>query len=180
MKDYKFSKFGESELPLFSFDLRELLAREQVKVPALPPLQLEIWIQNQPTLACIQSDSTKAAIRLHSVLNHADTPESVIAFILCHELLHLVIPPEKLNGRLITHPPSFREGEIRLSPNRTLAWGWLFLELGQCMKVDAKRECTFVKSNWKHLMNERRSTMEEAALVPGVKDLQVEIGEPML
>jgi len=173
-------KRGEPELPLFSFDLLDLLARVRAEISGLPLLQLEVWVQAQPTLACVEHNNTRAAIRLHSVLNHADTPEPVIAYILCHELLHLVIPPEELEGRSLMHPPSFWEAELRLVPDRSLFWGWLILELGQCLKTDVKRECTFVKSNWKRLMNTRRYTMDQVAQMQDAWGQSEAIGGPLL
>jgi hypothetical protein len=48
------------------------------------------------------------------VLNHPQTPRSVVEFILCHEMLHLVLPPRDVSGHLKTHPPEFWEAENRV------------------------------------------------------------------
>ena len=151
---------GHPELSLLGFNLRQLLENVQSGFPALISRPLEVWIQTQPTLACVVEDSPSACIRLHSVLNHPQTPERVVAFILEHELLHLIVPPREVNSERKLHPPEFWEAEKRVSQDRGLAWGWITLVLGDCLRRDKRAECTFVKANWKRLMNSERPTME--------------------
>jgi hypothetical protein len=128
--------------------------------PALDSKRVEIWLQSQPTLACVADEGASACIRLHAVLNHHHTPERVIAFIVGHELLHLVVPPREVDGALKTHPPEFWESERRMFPDRGIAWSWMILVLNDCLRTDKRQECTFVKTTWKRRMRSERPTLE--------------------
>jgi len=156
---------GHPEFSWFDFDLRRLLNRTKNMFPSLISTPVEVCVQSQPTLVCIQTGDAPVSIHLHSVLNHPTTPERVIAFILCHELLHLIIPPREVSGKCSTHPPEFWDAEQDMLPDRSLAWGWLILVLGSCLKRDKEQECTFVKKNWKKLMSGNRPTMEQIATI---------------
>jgi len=175
------TRIGAPELPMFPFDLADVLGRVRAGFPELSSVKVTIWVQSQPTLACIGSEHSEAVIRLHAVLNHPDTPEEVIAFVLCHELLHRVIPPREIQGRVVVHPAEFWTAERERAPNRSLAWGWMYVVLRECLKKDEKRECTFVKANWKRLMNERRPSLAEVSeLLQGDVRLAEEMREPLL
>ncbi|MCB9741046.1 MAG: hypothetical protein H6741_17245 [Alphaproteobacteria bacterium] len=53
-------------------------------------------------------------IRVHPSLDHASVPSWFVGFVLYHELLHLVVPPERgAGGRRSVHPPAFRALERR-------------------------------------------------------------------
>ena len=95
-------------------------------------------------------------------------PRRVIAFILCHELIHLLVPPRDVDGKRKSHPPEFWEAERKRSPDRGLAWGWVILVLGACLRSNRKKECTFVKRNWKCHMNGGRPTLEQLSLHLGL------------
>ncbi|MFT5124375.1 MAG: putative metal-dependent hydrolase [Kiritimatiellia bacterium] len=58
---------------------------------------------------------TKASnlIRIHPRLDARDVPEAFVRFVIYHEMLHIVIPPRRVKGRWIYHPPAFREAEQR-------------------------------------------------------------------
>lgn len=152
---------GHPELSFFDFDLRRLLDRTKNTFPSLVSTPVEVWVQRQATLACIRTSGAPVSIHLHSVLNHPTTSERVVAFILCHELLHLIIPPREVSGKCSAHPPEFWDTEQDMLPDRSLTYGWLILVLGSCLKRDKEQECTFVKTNWKKLMNENRPTLDQ-------------------
>jgi hypothetical protein len=149
------------ELSLLNFQLSGLVAEVRRDFPTLASRRIEVWLQTQSTLACIVDEGESACIRLHSVLNHPETPRRVIAFILCHELIHLLVPPRDVNGKRKSHPPEFWEAECRLSPDRVSAWGWLILVLGDCLRSNRQKECTFVKRTWKCLMDGGRPNLKQ-------------------
>ncbi len=160
---------GLPEFPLFRFDLGELLAEVRAGIPGLPPGRIDVWVQRRATLASIEYTDAPGgiAICMHSVFNHPDTPREVIAYVLCHELLHLCIRPREVDGRLSSHPPEFWEAEARFAPNRSSAASWLTVVLGSCLRPDRKQECTFVKPNWKHRMTGQRMSLPEVATLLG-------------
>lgn len=159
---------GHPELSVLDFDLGRLLAEVQRDFPTLASRRIEVWLRTQSTLACITDERESACICLHSVLNHPETPRRVIAFILCHELIHLLVPPRDVDGKRKSHPPEFWEAERKRSPDRGLAWGWVILVLGACLRSNRKKECTFVKRNWKCHMNGGRPTLEQLSLHLGL------------
>lgn len=166
---------------MFPFDLADVLGRVRAGFPELSSLKVTVWVQSQPTLASIGLEHNEAVIRLHAVLNHRDTPQEVIAFVLCHELLHRVIPPREIQGRVVTHPPEFWTAERERAPNRSLAWGWMYVVLRECLKKDEKQECMFVKANWKRLMNRRHPSLAEVSrLLADNAGLAEEMREPLL
>jgi hypothetical protein len=155
------------ELSLLNFQLNGLVAEVRRDFPKLASRRIEVWLQTQSTLACIVDEGESACIRLHSVLNHPETPRRVIAFILCHELIHLLVLPRDVDGKCKSHPPKFWEAERERFPNRAVAWGWILMVLGSCLRIDRQKECTFVKRNWKCLMDRRRPTLEQLASLLG-------------
>jgi hypothetical protein len=52
-------------------------------------------------------------IRIHPLLDDARVPRAFIEYILYHEMLHVVVPPERRNGRWSYHPPVFRHLDRR-------------------------------------------------------------------
>ncbi|MEM1202927.1 MAG: response regulator [Acidobacteriota bacterium] len=50
-------------------------------------------------------------VRIHRVLDHADTPGYVLEAIIHHELLHAVVPPVERGGRRWIHTAEFRRRE---------------------------------------------------------------------
>jgi hypothetical protein len=169
------------ELSLLDFDPRRLLGDVRSGFPALASRPIEVWLHRQPTLACLVDEGAAACIHLHSVLNHPQTPPRVMAFILRHELLHLLVPPRTVNGKWQAHPPEFWEAEKELCPDRVLAWRWITLVLGGCLRQDKRKECNFVKASWKRLMNGERPTLDQIAeiLESRKTDARSE-GEPLL
>jgi len=50
-------------------------------------------------------------IRIHPVLDHETVPEWFVGFLVFHELLHVVYPPETSGGRRLIHSPVLRKAE---------------------------------------------------------------------
>lgn len=153
-------KVGHPEFSLFGFSLSALLTEVRNGFPELASQKIEIWLRNQPTLATVRLDDNKVVIELHAVLNHSQTPERVVRFILRHELLHVLIRPREIDGRLAAHPPEFWDAERRF-PDRLLAWSWVKLTLGSCLRPNQTKECTFVTRKWKALINVDRPSIEQ-------------------
>ncbi len=152
---------GPPELCFLPFDPWLLLQRVQGDFPKLVSKRIDLSLQSHPTLACIRDTGQSALILIHSVLNHPDTPEKLIEFIFRHELLHIEIPPREVDGHWTSHPPEFWDALRALAPEGALAGYWAITVLGRCLKTDKKRECIFVKSNWKSFMRRGRPTMEQ-------------------
>ena len=150
------------ELPFFGFDIYSVLARAKNRLPLVANRPVALWIMNQATLASIEP-SDKPCIFLHSILNHYQTPEMVMEFILTHELLHLLVAPKEVNGVMKQHPPEFWDAERRAFPELELAWNWLISALYPCLKPDRKKEATFVKASWKRLMRVERPSIEQVS-----------------
>ena len=70
-------------------------------------------------------DSEKELIKVNRVLDREEVPQSVVAFILYHEALHNLYPPQKgRRGRRNIHHATFRKHE-RLFPNYSDAEAFL-------------------------------------------------------
>jgi hypothetical protein len=150
---------GHPEIAFTSRDPQLLLERERNKFPEVADKNIKVWMLRQPTLACVQHCGNAISIRIHSVLNHPQTPEEVFVYILLHELLHLRIMPRNVDGKMRSHPPEFSEAERTLIPERSLCWGWITLILNSCIRRDIEQEATFIKSNWRLLMNGDRPSL---------------------
>jgi len=98
---------------------------------------------------------------MHSILNHQDTPEEVILFVIKHELLHLLIPPRETKKRLVNHPPEFLEREESISPEYSLIWNWLYFHFPFCLKVHKRKEQVIVTREWKDIMYNKRLGFKE-------------------
>ena len=135
---------------------------------------------NQPTLATVCSEGSNVVITLHAVLNHVDTPERVVGFILRHEFLHMIIPAREVDGRRASHPPEFWNVESGF-PDRRMVWSWLLLVLGCCLRRDKSKECMFVTRKWKARMNDKRPSLDEIAhLLNGAKPQRAALGDRLL
>mgnify|MGYP001302722500 FL=1 len=159
----EFRKEKAPEFSFLSFDPFHLLNRMRFDFPKTESKRIYVYVQSQPALASVRYNDQSADIHVHSVLNHPHTPKEVMMFIFRHELLHLEIPSRVVEGKSTSHPPEFWDAERSLCPERTIAWIWLKLVLFACLKVDRKREGTYVKSNWKRLMSIDRPTLEQVA-----------------
>ena len=164
---------------MFGFSLPALLAEVRGDFPEVSSRRIEVWLRIQPRLATLRPDGDGAVIELHAVLNHAHTPERVIGFILRHELLHIIIPPQEVDGHQAAHPPEFWSAE-RNFPDRLLAWRWLTLVLGSCLRRDKSQECTFVTRKWKALMNAERPSLDQIMHILNSARPRDPMDEPLL
>jgi hypothetical protein len=62
-------------------------------------------------------------IRIHPVLDHETVPDWFVGFVLYHELLHVVFPPEDSEGRRLVHGRHFRRAEAA-HPRYAQALAW--------------------------------------------------------
>lgn len=144
---------GYPEISFLSFDVLGLLAdvQEEMGLSGIGPVTFSL--QTMETLACIycQPGRLGGDICFHSLFNLPDVPQPVIEHVLRHELLHLKIPPREIDGKLIIHPPEFREAEQALVPWRSASWGWMHLAFWEALKPDSANECVWIKKSWRKL-----------------------------
>lgn len=62
-------------------------------------------------------------VRIHPVLDHETVPEWFVGFVVFHELLHVLFPPEPGAGRRLVHPPALRRAEAN-HPDFGRATSW--------------------------------------------------------
>lgn len=154
---------------MFGFSLSAPLAEVKGDFPELSSRRIAVWLRIQPTLATVRLVGDEAVIELNAVLNHAQTPERVIGFILRHELLHIIIPPREENGYRTAPPPEFRNAE-RDFPDYLLTWNWLTLVLGSCLRRNNRQECTVVTRAWKTRMNLERPSLNQIVHIMNTAD----------
>jgi hypothetical protein len=111
----------------------------------------EVIFANGSFLGCIYHgpSTPEGLICLHAILNSPDVPEHVFRHILTHELIHLVVPPREIDGKVTSHPPEFWQLERDLSPDRCGTWAWLWDHFWSCLVIDRKNECLIVKRGWR-------------------------------
>jgi len=155
---------GPPELPLFSFDVFEMLERLRAEVGVADVGRVTLTMRPENTLAFIRTREGRRGgdIHVHSLLNRPDTPKQVIEHVLRHELIHLLVAPREVDGKLTAHPPEFWEHERRLVPWAGLSWNWIAFTLYDVIRRDEEAECIRVKRGWKRLF---RSTFPSWALV---------------
>lgn len=56
-------------------------------------------------------DARQRLIRIHPLLDQAFVPQYVVENIVFHEMLHQLMPRQRVNGRWSIHPPAFRQAE---------------------------------------------------------------------
>ena len=147
----------------FAGDLDRLLVAAVNDVfPALnqPPEWFFVQIS---FLACIsrKSKNEGATIFLHPLLNRAETPTWIFQHIFVHELLHLIIPPREVDGRIKTHPAEFWEAEKLLSPDCDKVSDWLWWNYGNLLNNDRKNDCIRVRRGWQKRMHEPTRDLPE-------------------
>jgi hypothetical protein len=155
-------------IPFLSFDfhalLRETITRhfDDVRVPVSASFLRPRQSRSVP-LACIRVREHHAQIRLHEIINRADVPLPVLRFILCHELLHVVIRPREIDGRRVMHPPEFWEAEARRFPECSQACDWIEDALCPWLIIDSRREnAALIRRSWRDSSRHRFPTLEEA------------------
>jgi hypothetical protein len=68
-------------------------------------------------------------IVINAVFNHKHTPVEVIRSILKHEFIHLVIDPQEIGGKRISHPPEFWEKQEQICPEMQRFWSYAYCNL---------------------------------------------------
>lgn len=53
-------------------------------------------------------DPELRVVRINPVLDDARVPETFVRYIVFHEMLHILVPPETVRGRRSIHPPAFK------------------------------------------------------------------------
>lgn len=62
-------------------------------------------------------------IRVHPILDRRWVPRYFVSYIVYHELLHHVVPPVRVAGRTLLHPPEFTQKErLFRHYDRAIAW----------------------------------------------------------
>jgi len=62
-------------------------------------------------------------IRVHPVLDRTWVPRYFVSYIVYHEVLHHVVPPVRVGGRTVLHPPEFLQKErLFRHYERAIAW----------------------------------------------------------
>ncbi len=56
-------------------------------------------------------DSSQSLIRIHHLLDQAFVPQYFVESVVFHEMLHQLIPRQRVNGRWSIHPPAFQQAE---------------------------------------------------------------------
>jgi len=154
-------------IPFVSFDFPALLTT--IRTRHFPNVALSISANflkasraRSESLASINFGGAVADIRIHEILNRADTPEEVIEHILKHEILHIVIRPRQIDSRTVKHPPEFWEAEKRISPEREEAWDWLSIALIAHLRIDEKREAAMIRRGWERSISNPFPTFADA------------------
>ncbi len=122
-------------------DLAELLAQVQAEAfETLVPARITWGRRGQrPRRARRRSlrfgsrDET-GLVRIHPVLDDPSVPAWFLRFVIFHELLHAVHPPEPSpSGRRRLHPPAFRAAE-RAHPDHPRAQAWQAVHLDRLIR----------------------------------------------
>lgn len=56
-------------------------------------------------------DANQRLIRIHHLLDQSFVPQYFVESVVFHEMLHQLIPRQRVNGRWSIHPPAFRQAE---------------------------------------------------------------------
>lgn len=142
------------ELPLTPFDPTEVL--EQMRVERVPEVTRPVpcFIGDISPLACMIPDGEgSGTVLIHSILNNPHTPLMVMKLIATHELLHLVVPHEEIEGKWVSHPPAFWTLENERCPEKKEAWRWIYTRFRFELTVDKEQEAIFVRRNWRRNMD---------------------------
>jgi hypothetical protein len=98
-------------------DLDEILAvqRRHLANPPEVPVTWGRWpgVAPRRVLRLGSCSSDPPLVRIHPVLDHESVPAWFVGFVVFHELLHVVYPPIRGNGRRQVHPRSFLQAERR-------------------------------------------------------------------
>ncbi len=129
---------------------------------------IKIYFCKNDSLACIYSNDEYAEIFIHVLLNNESTPIQVFRDIIAHELVHLVVPPEIIDGKKISHGDAFRQREKQVAPDISLTWSWINFNFHHCLHIDKDNERTLVTKAWKKVWGGQRYSWETC--INSVKD----------
>lgn len=99
-------------------------------------LEMDLAVPQAPTLSWSKTrsrrrfghwDADHGCIVISRVLDDAQVPEFVLDYVVYHEILHIILPPERgggRTGRRRVHPPEFKAAERRFARWKE-AEGWL-------------------------------------------------------
>ncbi len=99
-------------------------------------LEMDLAVPQAPTLSWSKTrsrrrfghwDADHGCIVISRVLDDDQVPEFVLDYVVYHEILHVILPPERgggLTGRRRVHPPEFKAAERRF-PRWKEAEAWL-------------------------------------------------------
>lgn len=147
-------------LPMLSFDINSVHADAvRIHFPSLD-IPVNLYFVEIATLACVLKKDIGADIFIHVILNDYCTPIQVCNHIILHELLHLIVPPEIIEGKEVSHTPMFWQQERQMIPDRSTSWGWIWTNFSMCLRKDVKAECIHVRRNWKKYANMPRCSWE--------------------
>ena len=140
--------------------MADALRREFFPTVSISP---EVIFTNGSFLGCISHTpfEPESLICLHEILNSPDVPEQVFRHILTHELIHLVVAPREVDGKVTTHPPEFWRLESDLCPDRPWIWEWLWGQFSSCLMFDRKNECVKVKRDWRKRTQPQCRSLDE-------------------
>lgn len=112
---------------------------------------VRIYFVSRGPLACIVHDTSNAAIYVHQLLNRHDTPKVVMTLMIKHELLHLRIKPNRIDGnrRAVMHSPEFWEAERATEPERESAWTWIWGNFFNYLRKRPRLERIDVLPSWR-------------------------------
>ena len=152
-------------LPMLSFDLWDIVDETmQTCFPQTRPCIAVSFCIND-TLACILPNEKCSTLLIHVILNDEQTPRQVMSHIITHEMIHLLIPQEEIEGRVVHHTEAFQQKEKEIVPELSQSWSWIMTNFYGCIRRDKKKEATFVKANWRKFMRQERCPWHNCALV---------------
>ena len=160
-------KRAQGYLPMVSFDVDELCAEVARLVLPLGAPRINVSFCETDTLACITKLQDGASIYIHVLLNEGTTPVQVCRYIIAHELFHIVVPPETIDGRQVYHTETFWSHEAQAIPERAQAWTWILVNFGSCIRRDERNERTIVKRSWKRFRGKSRCSWDFCAETSG-------------
>lgn len=151
-------------LPMLDFNADAAFRRVLRSFSPAPSVPVNIFFSLQDTLACIFTWEDRADIFIHVLLNHRSTPIEVYRHIIVHELLHLAVPPETIDDRVVAHPDAFWEMEKQKSPERRRVGAWVYINFCSCIRTEKKKERITVLRNWKHAYGKPAHTWEQCGV----------------
>lgn len=152
-------------LPVLGYDPYEVLSSILSQFSCLKTeVSPSINFLYQKTLANIvfqDKQISPISINIHQVLNWPTLPKLVMEYILYHELLHLVVPPREINGKIKSHPPEFIKIQRCSFPDADIAYAYITSILFSIIKRDNKNEQIKVLPRWRDCTAERFIAVEE-------------------